>query len=226
MQRCTAKGIGRYVQMSALGVSDMGVSDYQRTKFEAEQIVRLSNLDWTIFRPSLIHAPDAEFIKMAKEWAAGHAPPFIFMPYFTRQVEDKRVPLGPVKSIDPLVAPIAVEDVARAFASCLDNTNTIGEVYNLVGSETLPWPQMLRFIRDHVHGAHEEQPVFGVPSGLAAMAAAAAKFIGLGGLLPFDEGMARMGAQDSTATLDKLRDDLGLEPAPFRASFQKYAAAV
>jgi NADH dehydrogenase len=226
VHRCEASGIRRFVQMSALGVSDMGVSRYQRTKFEAEMIVRLSDLDWTIFRPSIIHAPQAEFIQLCKEWAAGHAQPYFFMPYFTRQVEDKRVPLGPVNSVDPIVAPVSAEDVARAFASCLANRNTYGEVYNLVGSQTLTWPQMLAFIRDHVHGAHEEQPIFGIPATHAAYVALAAKHLGLAGLLPFDEGMARMGAMDSVASLTKFREDFGFEPEAFKPSFERYAATV
>jgi NADH dehydrogenase len=226
VHRCEDQGVERYVQMSALGVSDTGVSDYQRTKFEAEMIVRLSSLDWTIFRPSIIHAPESEFIQMCKEWAAGHAAPYVFMPYFTRQVEDKRVPLGPVQSVDPKVAPVAVEDVARAFASSLENANTVGEVYNVVGSQTLTWPEMLRTIRDNVHGAHDEQPVFGIPGEAAAHMAALAKHVGLGGVLPFDEGMARMGAQDSVASLTKFREDFGFEPAGFRESFVQYASTV
>jgi NADH dehydrogenase len=226
VHRCESLSIKRHLQMSALGVADMGVSDYQRTKFEAEMIVRLSSLDWTIFRPGVIHAPDAELVQQAKAWAAGHAPPYIFMPYFTRQEEDKRVPLGSVRSIDPRIAPVWIQDVVRAFAGAIDNPKAFGEVYNLVGPETLTWPEMLRFIRDHVHGAHSEQPAFAVPSEPAAQAAAFAKRVGLSGLLPFDEGMARMGAMDSTATLDKARADLGFDPSPFKERFAEYAALV
>jgi uncharacterized protein YbjT (DUF2867 family) len=223
---CEQARIGRFVQMSALGVSDLGVSDYQKTKFEAEMIVRLSDLKWTILRPSIIHAPDAEFIHMCKEWAAGHAAPYLFMPYFTRGEEDKRVPLGGVTSVDPLVAPVSVEDVARAFASCLEKESTVGEVYNVVGSETMSWPRMLAFIRDHLHGVDEDQPIFGVPSAHAAAVAHVAGRLGLGGLLPFDEGMARMGGLDSTASLDKFREDFGFVPEGVSASFGRYAAAV
>jgi NADH dehydrogenase len=226
VSKCTEYGVKRYVQMSALGASDVGVSEYQHTKFEAEMIVRLSDLDWTIFRPSLIHGREGEFIQLAKQWAGGQTQPYFFMPYFTRGIEDFRVPLGPVKAVDPSVAPVAVQDVVRAFASCLDNTKTFGEVYNLAGSETLTWPAMLRFIREHVHGAHAEQPVFGIPDHVGVHMANVAKAIGLGDLCPFDAGMARMGGQDSTATLDKAREDLGWDPQPFRASFERYAASV
>jgi hypothetical protein len=50
--------------------------------------------------------------------------------------------------------------------------------------------------------------------------------VGLGAWVPFDEGMARMGAEDSTAELEKLRADLGFTPAGFRESVRAYAAGV
>jgi NADH dehydrogenase len=224
--KCQEKKIPRFLQMSAINVTDAGSTEYQRTKFEAEMVVRLSDLAWTIFRPSMIHGPEGEFVQMVKGWATGHAAPFVFIPYFTRGVEDKRVPLGPVHDIDPKVAPIYVGDVAHAFVSAIDNPRTHGEVYNLVGTETLSWPAMLSYMRDHIHGAHEGHPVFGIPSHVAANAAKAATRLGMGGLLPFDEGMARMGAMDATASLTKFREHFQTDPAPFRASFKNYAAQV
>ena len=70
------------------------------------------------------------------------------MPYFTRGVEDTSVPLGPVKTIDPTVQPVAVEDVAKAFVSAIGNEKAYGETYNLVGPDRATWPQMLTWIRD------------------------------------------------------------------------------
>ncbi|HYE60819.1 MAG TPA: NAD(P)H-binding protein [Phycisphaerales bacterium] len=224
--KCQERGVRRFVQMSAINATDAGQTEYQRTKFEAEMLVRLSDLDWTIFRPSFIHGPDGEFVQMVKGWAKGHAAPYVFIPYFTRSVEDKRVPLGPVHDIDPKVAPVYVGDVAHAFVVSLENQRTFGEVYNLVGSETLSFPDMLRFMRDHIHGAHENQPVFGLPSHVGANVAKGAKALGMGGLLPFDEGMAKMGAMDTTASLTKFREHTGIEPAPFKASFKTYAGQV
>jgi NADH dehydrogenase len=55
--RCARHGIKRYLHMSALGTRDNAVSNYHRTKFMAEELVRRSKLDWTIFRPSLIYGP-------------------------------------------------------------------------------------------------------------------------------------------------------------------------
>lgn len=226
VSRCQALGVRRFLQMSALGVRDVYVSEYQRTKWEAELIVRRSDLDWTILRPALIHGPEGEFTTIMKGWVTGHQAPWLFLPYFTRGVEDKRVPLGSVRHVDPIVQPVAVTDVARVFAACLKTPASIGEVYNVAGGEPLSWPDMLRHVRDNVPGANTGLQPHGMPANVAAGAARAAAAFGLGDLLPFDEGMARMGGEDATAALDKLTTDLGVTPAPFRSAFNEYAGAL
>ena len=112
--------IRRYVQMSALGVGPEGRSAYQKTKWAAEQAVRRSGLEWTIFRPSLIHGPGSEFITMLTELASGEKPPYFFIPYFVRAEEDRRVPMRFADWEPAKVQPVAVEDVAYAFAESLD----------------------------------------------------------------------------------------------------------
>lgn len=223
---CEKRGVKRFLHMSALGVSEMGPARYQITKFEAEMIVRLSALDWTIMRPGLIHGKDGEFVGIVKGWASGNEPPFIFLPYFTREVNDHRVPLGVKERIDPTVQPVFVEDVAKAFADALTNPRTIGEVYNLAGPERLTWPELLRFMRNHLPGANDSLQPWGIPSNVGAAMAKAASKVGLGGLLPYDEGMALMGGEDSTAALDKAAEHLNFNPRPFRATFEKYAGSV
>ena len=46
-------GVKRFLLMSANGVKENG-TPYQRTKFRAEQYLQNTQLDWTIFRPSVI----------------------------------------------------------------------------------------------------------------------------------------------------------------------------
>jgi len=220
---CKGAGVNRYVHMSALGVSDEGRTRYQKTKFEAEVFVRRSGLDWTIFRPALIHGPAGEFTQMAARWVRGDAPPYMFLPYFKRPEIDDRVPLGAVHYHDPLVAPVSVDDVAWCFAEALDRPETVGEIYNLAGSETLSWPDMLRHIRDHTPRANESLEPLGIPAPIAAGMARAASLVGLGGLLPHDDGMPIMGAEDSTATLDKVEAHFNFTPVGFRERFEEYA---
>src|SRR5690348_4575534 len=45
------QGIKRFLHMSALGTRANAVSRYHKTKWEAEEIVRCSGLEYTIFRP-------------------------------------------------------------------------------------------------------------------------------------------------------------------------------
>lgn len=221
---CTAAQVRRFVHLSALGVSDEGCTAYQRSKWEAEQLVRRSGLEWTIFRPSLIHGHDGEFVQLVKGWASGRKPPYRFLPYFTRAVTDGSVPLGPTSYETPVVQPVWVGDVAAALAAALERHEAVGEVYHLAGPDAMPMPAMLTTLRDAFPGGDETLKPRGIPGDLAALAAGAAARIGMGGLLPFDEGMAIMGSEDSTANLDKARAHLGYNPRPFRQTAEAYAA--
>lgn len=223
IKACQRNGIERYVHMSALGVSDESKTEYQKTKFKAEQEVRASGLDWTIFRPSLIHGPGGEFTEMMAQWSRGEIAPWIGMPYFRRPETEQRVPLGGVTYVDPEVQPVIVTDVAGFFVDALERQETIGEIFNLVGSERLTWPAMLEYVHEHVPHAKEGVAPLWAPADIAALQAKAAHFVGLGGLLPFDEGMATMGADDSTSSLERVEAYFDRQPKPFRESFSVYA---
>jgi NADH dehydrogenase len=220
-------GVERYVHMSALGADPDSKAEYARTKYEGEQLVRRSGLDWTIIRPSIIHGPDSEFVMMVQAMAAGRKAPFLFIPYFAKFTDHPEDVWAPRLSLDPAnVAPVLVNDVATLFCEALSRPQTVGEIYNAVGSETLNWKRMMMELRDALPRADGNMPVVPVPSEHGAIIANAAAAFGLGGLLPFDAGQAIMGGQDGTADLDKLRAHFGLEPAPFRAALLRYAGAV
>lgn len=220
---CRRNGVKRYLHMSALGVGDEGRTEYQRSKFKAEQEVRMSDLDWTIFRPSVIHGPGGEFTQMMAQWCRGEIAPWVGIPYFRRPVTEQRVPFGGVDYVDPEVQPIVVTDVAAYFADALERPQTVGEIFNLVGPERLTWPTLLEYVHDHVPHAKEGLKPLWAPSDISALQAKAAKFVGLGSLLPFDEGMAIMGAEDSTSSLERVEAYFDREPTAFTDSFSVYA---
>ncbi len=222
-----AIGGARFVQISALGVTDEdtrpgGTTRYQKSKFDGEMVVRRSGLAWTILRPGMIHGADGEFMQMARGWATGRALPFLFMPYFARRT-DGAMSLVPGKTEPATLAPVYVDDVAWAVGESMAREQAIGEVYNLVGPETLTWSEVLTFVRDHVPNGKRELPVFGIPGPLAVAKARGLKALGMDGLLPFDDGMAIMGMRDSLAEMSKARQHLGFEGRAFRETMAGYA---
>lgn len=224
---CTAAGVRRFVQMSAVGVSPEGPAAYQKTKFQGETIVRRSGLDWTIFRPGLIHGAEGELVGLIAQWVRGDIQPYFFIPYFARErMEWSDAVLPVIHQEAARVAPVSVQDVAACFAEAIERPQTIGEVYNVVGSQELDFRQMLMWWRDHLPGGHPGTPIIGVPGVAASIQAKVAKAVGLGGLLPFDDGMPLMATQDTTADLSKLRAHLGVSPGGFEATASEYVGSI
>lgn len=217
------EGVKRFVLVSALGVQDEGKAKYQSSKFEGERLLRASDLEWTILRPSIVHGVGSDFLRMASLWVKGDAAPWVFLPYFTRGVQQHGAPLLGMKRVDPKVQPVAVEDVAIAIAECLEREGAAGEIYNLVGPAAMTWPEMLEAIRDNTEGADKRLKPVGIPAELAGLKAQAMSLVGLGRLLPFDHGMAVMGGEDNTAALDKAKAELGFSPRGFVEAFREYA---
>ena len=124
---CESAGVGRYVHMSALGTRANAVSKYHQTKWFAEELVRQSKMAWTIFRPSLIHGPDGEFMQMMKFFSTSNVLQPV-MPYFG--------------SGENLIQPIHVRDVAACFVKSLSMPETERQVYELGGPDQPSWKEL------------------------------------------------------------------------------------
>ncbi|MDR0533266.1 MAG: NAD(P)H-binding protein [Verrucomicrobiales bacterium] len=131
-----AAGIKRYLHMSAIGTRPHAVARYHQTKWAAEQLVRESRLQWTIFHPSLIYGKDDLFthsIEQAAKLGRGIMP----------------VPFNG----ETILQPVAVGDVARAFANALANEQALGKAYDLCGE-----PLTLNEIVSEICRANELKP--------------------------------------------------------------------
>lgn len=121
-------GIKRYLQMSALGTRANANSRYYQTKFLAEEYLRASGLDYTIFRPSIVFGPHDDFInKLAGYIRSYPAVPVIGDGAYRLQ-------------------PIAADDVARCFAMALEMPETTGKTYEICGMDRLSYNEMLDII--------------------------------------------------------------------------------
>lgn len=123
-----AAGVHRYIQMSALGTRPNARSRYHQTKWEAEETVRRSGLQWTIFRPSVIYGPGDGFVTM-----------------LARLV--RRLPVVPVIGDGKYqLQPVPVEQVAEAFARALERNATVGQTYEAGGPRPYPFVEILDLI--------------------------------------------------------------------------------
>jgi NADH dehydrogenase len=128
LQAATAVGIRRYLHMSALGARPGAASSYHRTKWTAEEAVRSSGLEWTIFRPSIIYGRGDGFVTMLASMV-------------------RRMPAVPViGSGRQRLQPIPVEQVAAGFAGALELPATIKQTYAVGGPEPVTMIELLDLI--------------------------------------------------------------------------------
>jgi len=128
LEAARVAGVRRYLQMSANGTRPGAVSAYHRTKWEGEELVRSSGLEWTIFRPSLIFGPKDAFVNMLADMI-------------------RRFPVVPVISDGSYqLQPIHADDVARCFVDALERPETIGQTYVLCGDTPYRYDELLQTI--------------------------------------------------------------------------------
>ncbi len=202
-------GVRRYVHMSALGTRANAVSDYHRTKYLGEDHVRASGLEWTIFRPSFIHGPRGEFMRMEAKWARMKAPPFFFMPYFGAGL----LGTGGAGRLQP----VYVGDVARAFVDAIEKPDTIGEIYPIGGPDVMTWPQMHHAVSKAIVG--RERAAVAIP----AWYAKGLTRVVPGPLLPFNRDQVIMSQEENTCDVGKFVSEFGWTPRGFEESLNGYA---
>jgi len=205
-------GVKRFIHMSALGARADAASDYHKTKWKAEEIVRGSGMDWTIFRPSLIHGPGGEFMRMEARWARKQAPPYLFMPYFGAGI----LGLGGAGTLQP----VYVLDVARAFVEAIANLKAVGRSYGLGGAERLSWPEMHRAAARAILG--RKRAVLPIPAWYGRMLAALVP----GWLLPFNRDQIVMSQEDNTCGVSDFQRDFGWTPLGFAEALKGYSGSL
>ncbi|MGI9260656.1 MAG: NAD(P)H-binding protein [Woeseiaceae bacterium] len=130
-------GVTRFLLMSANGIKFPG-TNYQETKYRAEQYVLTDEFQTTIFRPSVIFGDPQGGMEIATQLYRDMVRPTLpAVGFFTGW----RPARGAV-----VMSPVHVVDVAAAFVNSLGETSTIGRTYELGGPDTLSWNQMLRRI--------------------------------------------------------------------------------
>jgi NADH dehydrogenase len=118
-------GIKRFLHMSANGVYNDLQTAYFTSKQAAEELIRNSELDWTIFRPSLIFGPGDKFTSLLARLIA-------------------LLPVIPVFGSGAYqLQPVHVTNVAAAFVAALQQHESISQCYCCGGPEVLSYNELL-----------------------------------------------------------------------------------
>jgi len=149
IEACKREGVTRLVHMSALGAAPDAPSQYLRSKGEAQALVASSDLDWTIFRPSIVFGRGDSFLAL-----------------FARLV--RWMPVVLLASPEAKFQPVHVVDVARCIASAVDDRRTLREIYTLCGPKVYTLRELVAWVGEttgHV------RPIIGLGPSLSRMQA-------------------------------------------------------
>ena len=193
-------GIKRFIQMSALGARADGVSAYQTTKWEAEEAVRQSGMEWVILRPSIIFGPRDGFVTQMLSVMRS-------APLFRPVVGHGRYPFRPVY----------IGDVVECFVQSLTNPAALGQTIALVGGDELTLNDLLATLADC---AGVRKPAVHIPFPLMyANARILGKFMKRP---PVTTDQLRMMREGSTADPEAMTRIFHVNPLGFREGLNKY----
>jgi uncharacterized protein YbjT (DUF2867 family) len=164
--------VQRFVQMSALGADSNGETAYIRAKGRAENAVKESGLDWTVFRPSVVFGDGGEFVS----FTTTVTPPYL-----------APLPRGGRTRFQP----IWVGDLVPMLADGLDDEH-IGETYELGGPAVLTLADVAKLA---YRAEGKPVSVLPVPMGLTKLGMSA---VGPVPMIPFGPDQARSLEMDNT----------------------------
>jgi NADH dehydrogenase len=144
--------VDRLLHMSALNANAEGkLSTYLRTKGEVQGLVlsksvRGHGINATSFGPSVIFGPDDSFFNRFAGLLKLLPGPF------------------PLACANSRFAPVYIGDVAKAFATALENKKTWGKHYDLCGPNTFTLRQLVKYTAEQLE---LKRPILELPDILA-----------------------------------------------------------
>ena len=183
-------GVGRMVQISAIGADLTGPSLYGRTKAGGEQAVHAEMPTAAILRPSLVFGAEDKFFNRFGAMAM-------------------TLPIMPVICGDSRFQPVYVGDVADAIIAALTHEDAAGRTFELGGPRIYTFRELLSYI---LQETRRHRPLWNVPMGLARVQARLAEFVPG---KPFTRDQLVMLARDNVANpaMPGL-EALGVTPTP------------
>jgi uncharacterized protein YbjT (DUF2867 family) len=152
-EAAAARGVRRFVQMSALGADPRSPSVYGRTKAEAEAAVRKAVPTAVVLRPSVVFGPEDDF----------------FNRFAAMATWSPALPL--IGGGKTRFQPVYVGDVAEAAANALERDAAAGQTFELGGPSVYSFKALMQMV---LHETNRQRLLVPLPF-------AAAELIGVGG---------------------------------------------
>jgi len=122
-------GVKKIIYVSALGADLKGITEYYKSKAQAEEIIKNTGLDYTILRPAIIFGWRSQFTNRLKFWA-------------------KILPFIPViEKKDIKLQPVAAETLAHIIAQASQNKGS-KKIYEIVGPESISVYEITKRVKE------------------------------------------------------------------------------
>lgn len=192
-------GVRHFFYQSALGARPGAKSEYHKTKWHAEELVRASGIPYTILRPSLIYGPGDQFtLRLAEIIRQAPVLPII----------------GSGKS---RIQPIAIDDVVSCIVKAVSSDAFLNESYEIGGPEQLTYEEVTRAIAEAMG---IRRPAVHVP--MLFMRSMARVLEAVLPKPPVTSDQLIMLNEDNVCSMRDLREVFGIEPTKFQEGLKKF----
>lgn len=192
-------GVRRFFYQSALGADSSSWSGYLRTKAEAEELVRQSGLNHTIFRPSLITGPWDDFTKKLIDIL-------------------KLSPVIPIPGEGRAkFQPVYIKDWLKCAEKVIENPDQFIGTYDIGGPEHLTYRQIVETL---AKAMGRSRLSFAIPMGLMKLSAAL-----LGSLMsrpPVTGDQLRLLEQDNICDPKAIEKNFGFAPVKYEDALKEF----
>jgi NADH dehydrogenase len=195
---CRAAEVKKIIYLSAMGTSENAATAYHKTKYEAEQTIINSGLEWVIFRASIIYGKDDGFLTLMSKLIK-------FLP-FVPIFGDGQYQLQPVY----------IDDLTSAMAHAVSSPQASGQIIDIGGPEKLDYVTVINAIKK---GLAKKRLNLHIPFGVMKPVAALMELFLKPAPVTVDQlTMLKMG---NTGDLTKMRAIFGIEPVRFEDGLKK-----
>ncbi|MDH4163104.1 MAG: complex I NDUFA9 subunit family protein [Nitrospirota bacterium] len=192
-------GVRHFFYQSALGTREHAKSEYHKTKWEAEKLVKASGIPYTILRPSLIYGSGDLFtIRLAEMIRLSPVLPVI----------------GTGRS---KIQPIFIDDVVTCMARILKDDRFLNKTFEIGGPEELSYEEVTRAI---AAALGVRRPTVHMP--LFFMRTVAKIGESLLPKPPVTTDQLIMLQEDNVCGLKDIREAFGVEPVKFAEGLKRF----